>query len=133
MQNVGTRSRVEHSLRMRLVCSVALLIIVAVAGARAAAIPKEQDLGPGALLTPVAFCFLAAAWCLFDGRVRGKPPARIGLMGIVLAAPIGLPIYCLWSRGIRGVLLLLGSALALSIAALVGVATVSLALRAAHR
>lgn len=77
-------------------------------GIRAAAIPEAEDTGPGALLTPVVLALSTATWCLFAGRVRGKPPASVGLMVIFLVPPIGLPVYCVWSRGAPGILFGLG-------------------------
>jgi hypothetical protein len=82
--------------------------MAAVVGIRAAAIPEADNRGPGALLAPVLLAVATATWCQFDGRVRGKPPAPVGLMGIFLAPPIGLPVYCIWSRGLRGILFGLG-------------------------
>jgi len=103
----------------------ALAVIVAIM-ARAAVVPEGQDFGLAPLLGPLALGFMVAGWCHFDGRMRNKQPARIGLMGIVIAAPIGFPVYCLWSRGLRGALLLLqglgvaiGAALVGSVAGLV--------------
>lgn len=133
MQEAVAGSKLDHSVRMRRMFSVALLIVVAIAGARGTAIPPgARDVGPGVLLVPFGFGLLAAGWCHFDGRIRGKPPTRIALMAIVLVAAIAVPVYCVWSRGIRGVLLLLGSAVALSISALIGAGIAVLALGNLH-
>jgi hypothetical protein len=109
MEEIRSAPDEKHSRRMRRMTAAALLIVAAVAGAREVAIPVEKDVGPGSFLFPIALAFLAATWCLFDGRLRGKPPVRIGLMAIVLALPIAFPVYCFWSRGPRGILLLFGS------------------------
>lgn len=127
MEQPNPTPRVQYALLLRRLCVAALLIVAVLMGAQAAAIPMGGDEGSGALLAPIALSFLVAAWCLFDGRIRGKPPARIGLMAVVVALPIAFPVYCVWSRGLRGILLLLGAAVAFVVALTIGSVTVSLA------
>lgn len=115
----------RHLVWMRRVSFAVLVAVVAVHGIRVAAIPESEQRGAGAFLAPLLIAFATATWCLFDGRVRGKPPAPVGLMGIVLVPPIGLLAYCIWSRGVRGLLFALGLVcLLLSVLVTAGVLTV---------
>lgn len=87
---------------------VALLLTAAILGARAGALGEASSSGIAALLLPVLLALFASAWCLFDGRMRHREPMPIALFVIFLFFPVGLPAYCLWSRGPRGLLLGLG-------------------------
>jgi low temperature requirement protein LtrA len=96
---------------MRSACAVALAIAFVVAGVRAGILSEAEDRGPAAFFVGIAISFLIASWCWFDGRVRGKPIARVGAMLIFVGVALGYPIYCVWSRGVRGLLFLIVSAL----------------------
>lgn len=57
------------------------------------------------LTIPTSLCFM---WlCTVDSRLVGKPLIQLARIGIFLGWPIGVPIYLLWARGIRGLGLLL--------------------------
>lgn len=120
----GVSTSIKHAARMRLLCFLALAVAAAIAGARETMDPEHTDRGPIVLLLPLFFSLLGASWCFFDGQVRGKRPARIGLMLIVIGLPIGFPVYCLWSRGLRGLLVLLGFVCMLFVASGLGAAIV---------
>ena len=92
---------------MRRFSFVAVLFAGAVAGFRGLTIPEAEEAGGAALATIVLAGFVAT-WCLFDGRIRGKPPVKGALIAIFLIPPVGFPFYCVWSRGARGVLFCLG-------------------------
>ena len=76
-----------------------------------------EEAARGELIVSFTLAALLASWCHFDGLVRGQSVSSIGLMLIFVAAPIGVPIYCLWSRGLRGFVTILGLALALVVPA----------------
>lgn len=97
-------------------------------------IPEGEDRGPTAFLVTLAISFLTASWCFFDGRVRGKRPARVGLMALVFAAPFAYPVYCVWSRGLRGLVFSIATTLAfLATVALSAGVTMALVALAADR
>ena len=46
---------------------------------------------------------LGSMWfCTADARLVGKPLIQLAKLGIFLGWPVGVPIYLLWARGIRG-------------------------------
>jgi hypothetical protein len=46
---------------------------------------------------------LGLMWlCTVDAKLAGKPLIHLAKLGIFLGWPIGVPIYLLWARGIRG-------------------------------
>lgn len=74
------------------------------------------------LAIPTSLCFM---WlCTVDGKLVGKPLIQLAKLGIFLGWPIGVPIYLLWARGIRGLGLLLLHSLLMLLAALGVVLTV---------
>ena len=57
------------------------------------------------LAIPTCLCFM---WlCTVDAKLVGKPLIQLAKLGIFLGWPVGVPIYLLWARGIRGLGLLL--------------------------
>jgi hypothetical protein len=64
--------------------------------------------GPGAgLLIPCGWTFLLALWMEADARRRRRTPCfEFGFLAL-LALPVSLPWYCLWSRGWWGLPVLL--------------------------
>jgi len=97
-----------RNLKLRRLNFVALLITTALLGARAAVLPENAATGPAELLLPILWSLFATGWCLFDGRMRNKPPISGALLVIFIFFPVGLPAYCIWSRGLRGLFLGLG-------------------------
>lgn len=77
-------------------------------GVMTAVVPEEKVLARTELTMTLCYGVLLAVWCLFDGRIRGRQPSSAGLQGILLVFVVGFPIYCIWSRGIRGTLYCLG-------------------------
>jgi hypothetical protein len=73
----------------------------------------EELVGPDELtgvelLVRFSLALLLTFWCALDGRVRGKPVPRIGLLSIFITTPFGVLVYGVWSRGWRGLLFDLG-------------------------
>lgn len=122
----GIESRRDHKLRT--LNFVALLLTAAILGAQSAALPEESASGISALLPPVLLALFASAWCLFDGRMRHKEPMSVALLVIFLCFPVGLPAYCIWSRGLRGLFLGLGILALLGITMFVTAFALTLAL-----
>ena len=78
------------------------------------------------LTIPTCLCFM---WlCTVDAKLLGKPLIQLAKLGIFLGWPIGVPIYLLWARGIKGLGLLLVHGFLLFLAGLGTVLTVSYAL-----
>lgn len=70
-----------------------------------------RDLGlpvPGGAALAIVGGIAGVALCHFDGRARRRYPAPIAFLPIFWAGPFALPVYALWSRGWRGLLLALG-------------------------
>jgi len=80
---------------------VLLLAVFVLEGIRGEVLLEGQD-GLALLLSRLAIPLLLALWCLYDGRVRGKSPPHMGVMAIFLVAPVAVPYYFFWSRGLRG-------------------------------
>lgn len=107
----GIRTRLlsyKNALRMRRVSFIALVIVMALTGVRLAFIPEQDDTGFGGLLPSFMTALLIASWAQLDGRVRGKPLVTAASVAIFFTFPVAFPIYCVWSRGLRGVLFCLG-------------------------
>ena len=97
-------------------------------GERSADIAARIDL---LLAIPTSLCFM---WlCTVDGKLVGKPLIQLAKLGIFLGWPIGVPIYLLWARGIRGLGLLLLYSLLLLLTALGVVLTVGCVLGKSFR
>ena len=62
------------------------------------------------------FGLTATLWTVSDARQRGRPILHIVQFFILVSWPIAVPIYLIWSRGKRGVGLLLLHGVGLSIA-----------------
>ncbi len=49
---------------------------------------------------PISLGFM---WfCTVDARLAGKPLIQLAKLGIFLGWPLGVPLYLLWARGLRG-------------------------------
>lgn len=120
METVTAGQDQRTYLVLRRMSFVALLVGVAVIGVRIGVHQSDRDTGPSVVLAPLLCSLSAALWCYCDGRVRGKPALRVNLEGVIWALAFGFPAYCVWSRGARGVLLLLGVIAAASAALVLG-------------
>lgn len=100
--------RIKGALGMRRVSFIALVILMALTGVRLAFIPEQDDTGVGALIPSFLTALLIASWAQLDGRARGKPLVTAASVAIFFTFPVAFPVYCLWSRGARGVLFCLG-------------------------
>jgi hypothetical protein len=54
------------------------------------------------LLLGLSTCLAFAWFCSVDGRLAGKPLLQLAKVGIFFGWPVGVPIYLLWARGVRG-------------------------------
>ncbi len=59
------------------------------------------------LLIPLAMCVTVGWWAINDSVIRGRPISFFVRVWFVLLAGIVVPAYCLWTRGWRGLLLVL--------------------------
>lgn len=62
----------------------------------------RTDLLAGILMS-LGFMWL----CTADAKLLGKPLIQLAKIGIFLGWPVGVPIYLLWARGVRGFVYLL--------------------------
>ncbi len=68
------------------------------------------------LLLSIPLCLGFMWFCTVDAKLAGKPLIQLAKLGIFLGWPIGVPIYLVWARGLKGLgLLLLHGFLLLSI------------------
>lgn len=80
-------------------------------GSQAAIRGAERILLILSLATQLGFVW----FCTVDARLVGQPLMQLAQLGIFFGWPIGVPIYLVWARGLRGLatLLLHGVLLAL--------------------
>jgi hypothetical protein len=100
--------------RQRRVILVGLYVLFTLTGGATAAMSRlpSAKLSPDfaarldlLLAIPTCLCFM---WlCTVDAKLVGKPLIQLAKLGIFLGWPVGVPIYLLWARGIRGLGLLL--------------------------
>lgn len=120
MNDSQSSSTPPHAKRMRRLTFAALLLCAVGSGVMVGAIPEGEGSPRTQWVMALCYGILFALWCQFDARVRGKQLSSAGLLGMFLTNLFGLPFYCLWSRGIRGLPFCLGFIVALSLSAVVG-------------
>jgi hypothetical protein len=54
------------------------------------------------LLLAIPVCLGFMWFCTVDAKLVGKPLIQLAKLGIFLGWPIGVPVYLLWARGLRG-------------------------------
>jgi len=54
-------------------------------------------------------------FCTLDGKLVGKPIPQLARIGLFVGWPLGVPIYLLWARRLRGLLVLLLHGILLSL------------------
>lgn len=59
------------------------------------------------LLTGLLLSLGFLCWCTTDARLIDRPLIEMARLGIFFGWPVGVPIYLLWARGLRGFGLLL--------------------------
>ncbi len=59
------------------------------------------------VLTGLLFSLGFLCLCTTDARLIGRPLIEMARLGIFFGWPVGVPIYLLWARGLRGFGLLL--------------------------
>jgi len=94
--------------RLRRTTFIVLLLVLVVYGARTDAMPESDADGPAGLLFPLVPNLPVALWCRHDGAINHRSASSTGLAGIFFTGPIGLFVYCVWSRGVRGILVAFG-------------------------
>lgn len=118
----SSQTNIDRVRRLRTITFVALVVVSIAFAAWAAADSDGELMQDEDLVFGLADGLLVSLWCRFDGLVRGKSPSVLALAGILIFGLIGFPIYCIWSRGWRGLLLLLGFMVAIVLAGAVGAA-----------
>jgi len=81
---------------------VGLYLLGALWGVRIAVLPPDATLDVGfGILMAIA----AVASCVYDSRLVGKTIVRSILWLMLIAWPVAVPSYLIWSRGWKGVFL----------------------------
>jgi hypothetical protein len=101
---------------LRVVLLLTACLLAGLLGARAVFVRRPL---PSDVFYSVAVAAVMAGLCIADGRARRRPIPLLSEWVMFLVWPLAAPCYALWSRGARGLLvvLLVGAAL---IAACVG-------------
>ena len=79
---------------------VFIYLLIALWGVRRALL---QEMRPIDLIICVTISFLMVQFCVIDSRIRGKPVLHSFRWMIFFTWPISVPIYLLWSRGVKGI------------------------------
>ncbi len=107
-----------------------LYFLFALSGARSAAVPQGAPID---LLINLTIATVATMWSVQDSRALGEPIPRSFDQIIFLTWPLAVPIYLIWSRKKRGLLLVVvhGALLSLTtVMAFIAVSGLLFALRA---
>jgi len=91
--------------QMRRWAAISLFVAMVLAGLRWA--DPAHRVGNADLVDRVVLSLLVTFWVHCDSRVVGRRPVHIAMLGMFLLPQVGLPVYCLWSRGRAGWLLIL--------------------------
>jgi hypothetical protein len=95
---------------LRVVLLLAACLLGALLGARAVLVRRPL---PSDVIYSGAVAAVMAGLCIADGRARRRPVPLLAEWVVFLIWPLAAPCYAVWSRGARGLLvvLLLGAAL----------------------
>ena len=66
----------------------------------------DQD-PSGEFLFALLWAGMGTWWCVVDGRMRNAPLPTLASWDILFLAVVAVPLYVIWSRGRRGVWLVL--------------------------
>ena len=81
---------------------IGLLVLAAVAGIAMQAMDSaEREIE---ILEGICIAVLVTSWCTVDAHERGSTIGKLQFVGLVFFTFIGLPVYLIRSRGVRGVL-----------------------------
>jgi hypothetical protein len=86
--------------RLRRVLGLSLYAIMAASGLLGVLLPNSGDWL--SLFFAVAFAFTVTYWCIVDGRVVGHPILTSFYWLMFFLWPVAVPIYLIWTRGLRG-------------------------------
>jgi len=80
------------------------------------------------LLEAILLSLGSLGLCTVDARLLGRPLIEMARLGIFFGWPVGVPIYLIWARGLRGLGLLLLHGFLLIVVWLVSVLAVTVLL-----
>jgi len=92
-----------HGTRLRRTAVVCFYVLVVGWGVLHALRPDETILW---ILFYAGFAFAATGWCVVDSRIIGSPVINSLHWIIFFTWNVAVPIYLIWSRGFRGLALL---------------------------
>lgn len=100
--------------RRRFLYLISLYLLAVLAGVRATALPQRSYLSD--LLLQLEAAIVITQLCVVDARLLGRPLVHAAQWVMFLSWPLAVPIYVLWSRKLRGALLLLAHVILLYVA-----------------
>ncbi len=62
-----------------------------------------EDMRPGDFAVILAFQVVVTTFCIVDSKCRGKPLLHSFYWIIFFSWPFSVPIYWVWTRGLRGI------------------------------
>ena len=95
---------------LRLSLLICFYISVAAVAVHTSLVPKQ---GSFDLLLSLFTALVVTLLCITDSKVRGKPMVQAAQWIMFFTWPIAVPIYLVWSRGAKGLLILFGHIVAL--------------------
>lgn len=95
---------------LRLALLIAFYFIIAAATIRTLLVAKP---GPTDLLISLCTAIVVTWLCIADSRLMGRPMVQSTHWIMFFTWPVAVPIYLVWMRGMRGLLILLAHVCAL--------------------
>jgi hypothetical protein len=94
--------------KLRAIMALSIYLLVAILGAMQAIPTIFLDRSPVFLwLIPIMMAYTATYWCVVDSRILGRPIVQSLHWIIFFTWPLAVPIYLIYSRGGRGLVLVI--------------------------
>ncbi len=112
----------DHRIRLRRMAAVLLYVLAVAFGVGQA---LQWDSRVVSLLLPFAVASAVTLWCVVDSHIRARPILTSLQFLVFITWPVAVPIYLIWSRRLRGIVLAVvhGVGLTFVLAAPVGLTT----------
>ena len=111
--------------KRRLLYLISLYLLAVLFGIRATALPPRTYFSD--LLLQFEFALVVTQLCVIDARLLRRPLVHAAQWVMFVFWPFVMPVYVLWSRRLRGLLLLLVHAILLYVAYYAGAVAMWLA------
>lgn len=83
--------------------SLVIICIYLLFGLHAVRRAMFEDMRPAGLAVIIAFQVIVTTFCIVDSKCRGKPLLHSFYWIIFFSWPVSVPIYWVWTRGLKGV------------------------------